>query len=53
MVTMPTYVILLAAQLSSDMSAWDVIFVRVLMSLVVLEFFTDQQQWSELSYRQI
>jgi len=44
----PTYVILLASTIGKDaMSGIDVIFARGLMGLILVEFFADQQQWSE------
>lgn len=45
-ITTPTYVILLAARSGETLSTADTIFVRVLMGLVLFEFFADQQQWS-------
>lgn len=45
-ITTPTYVLLLASRLTAqNMNTTDVIFARVLMGLVVLEFFADQGQW--------
>ncbi|KAF2758063.1 DUF1295-domain-containing protein [Pseudovirgaria hyperparasitica] len=47
MITMPTYVLMIAAKHSQpDMSFSDIVFARVLMGLVLLEFFADQQQWN-------
>jgi steroid 5-alpha reductase family enzyme len=47
LITTPTYVMLLASHIPSPekMSSADIIFARVLMGLVLLEFFADQQQW--------
>jgi hypothetical protein len=42
---------LLAARLGETMSTADVIFARVLMGLVLVEVFADQQQWSTFSQR--
>lgn len=46
MLTTPTYVILLAARLGENFSTADMVFARLLMGLVLVEFFADQQQWS-------
>lgn len=45
MVSTPTYVMLLTSRLTEKMETPDIIFARVLMGLVVVEFFADQQQW--------
>jgi len=45
LISTPTYVMLLAARLGEKMETSDIIFARVLMALVLLEFFADQQQW--------
>jgi steroid 5-alpha reductase family enzyme len=47
LITTPTYVILLTGRLGEKMSTSDTIFARVLMGLVLVEFFADQQQWSK------
>ena len=39
----------LAARFGEKMATADMIFARVLMGLVLVEFFADQQQWSEQS----
>ncbi|KAI9698294.1 MAG: hypothetical protein M1820_007564 [Bogoriella megaspora] len=45
-ITSPTYVLLIASRLSPDKLTFaDTVFVRILMALVLLEFFADQQQW--------
>lgn len=41
----------LAARLVETMSTADVVFARVLMGLVLVEVFADQQQWSKSSLR--
>ena len=46
-VTTPTYIMVLAARLGETMSTADVVFARVLMGLVLVEVFADQQQWSK------
>ena len=56
-ITTPTYLVLLASQvLPDEMSNGDIIFTRVLVGLVLLEFFADQQQWkfqqAKKSYQQ-
>ncbi len=48
LITTPAYVMVLAARLGEKMSTADVIFARVLMGLVLVEVFADQQQWSKL-----
>ncbi|KAI9050076.1 hypothetical protein LZ554_006220 [Drepanopeziza brunnea f. sp. 'monogermtubi'] len=45
-ITTPTYILLLAARLGQEFSTSDIIFARLLMALVLLEFFADQQQWN-------
>jgi len=45
LISTPTYVVLLASQISDTMEISDIIFARVLMGLVLVEFFADQQQW--------
>jgi hypothetical protein len=47
LITTPTYVIIVAARFGEKMSTADVIFARVLMGLVLVECFADQQQWSK------
>ena len=50
MITTPTYILLLASRLTAnEYQAADLIFSRGLMSLVLLTFFADQQQWRECS----
>jgi hypothetical protein len=44
-ITTPAYVLLLASRLEDNMATVDTVFPRVLMGLVLLEFFADQQQW--------
>ncbi|KAH8664968.1 hypothetical protein BGZ60DRAFT_470690 [Tricladium varicosporioides] len=49
LITTPTYVMVLAARvggIAAEMSTADLVFSRVLMGLVLLEFFADNQQWS-------
>ncbi|THX31581.1 DUF1295-domain-containing protein [Aureobasidium pullulans] len=46
-VTTPTYVLMLASRVSGqNMNTTDIIFARVLMALVLLEFFADGSQWN-------
>lgn len=45
LVTTPTYVILLTVRAGEKMATSDSIFARVLLGLVLLEWFADQQQW--------
>jgi len=49
LITTPTYVMVLAARLGDTMSTSDNVFARVLMGLVLVEVFADQQQWSKSS----
>lgn len=45
LISTPSYVMLLASRFSEKMDTSDMIFARVLMGLVMVEFFADQQQW--------
>lgn len=45
-VTLPTYVLLLSSQLQPEMTWTDTIIARLLMALVILTYFADQQQWN-------
>ncbi|KAF2139687.1 uncharacterized protein K452DRAFT_320308 [Aplosporella prunicola CBS 121167] len=52
-VATPTYILLLTSRLTGQgMSTVDTIFARVLMAMVVLEYFADQQQWDYQSTKQ-
>ncbi|KAL9078006.1 MAG: hypothetical protein Q9157_003066 [Trypethelium eluteriae] len=57
-ITTPTYLLLLAsrATATNTLTPSDTVFVRTLMSLILLTFFADQQQWdyqnAKASYRQ-
>ncbi|KAF1353913.1 hypothetical protein BDV97DRAFT_347678 [Delphinella strobiligena] len=45
-VTAPTYILLLGAQVTGDgMATSDLVAARLLMGLILFEFFADQQQW--------
>jgi steroid 5-alpha reductase family enzyme len=44
-VTLPSYLILLASRIEPALTTYDLIISRVLMGLVVVEYFADQQQW--------
>ncbi|KAG9235298.1 hypothetical protein BJ875DRAFT_440489 [Amylocarpus encephaloides] len=46
LITTPAYVLVLASRFGAEMSSADVLFSRVLMGLVLVEFFADQQQWN-------
>ncbi|CAG8961035.1 hypothetical protein HYFRA_00002575 [Hymenoscyphus fraxineus] len=46
LITTPTYVLLLASRFGNEMVSSDLVFSRVLMGLVLVEFFADQQQWN-------
>ena len=41
----PSYILLLAARIDGMMNIYDIVASRVLMGLVLFEFFADQQQW--------
>ncbi|KKY28185.1 hypothetical protein UCDDS831_g00367 [Diplodia seriata] len=46
-VTTPTYILLLSSHLTGEgMTTADTIFTRALIALVVVEWFSDQQQWN-------
>ncbi|KAK6585557.1 hypothetical protein PZA11_002284 [Diplocarpon coronariae] len=45
-ITTPTYIILLSARIGEKFSIADTFFVRLMMALVLLEFFADNQQWN-------
>lgn len=45
-VTLPTYILLLTSRLKPEVDGTDLILSRLLMALVVLEYFADQQQWN-------
>lgn len=47
-ITTPTYVLMLCSRLTgADMSFPDIVFARILMALVLFEFFADGQQWGK------
>ncbi|KAB2572890.1 Uncharacterized protein DBV05_g8434 [Lasiodiplodia theobromae] len=46
-VTAPTYILLLSSNLTGQgMGTADIVFSRILIALVVIEWFADQQQWN-------
>lgn len=46
LITTPAYILLLASRLTGEqMQSADLVFSRLLMGLVLFEFFADQQQW--------
>jgi steroid 5-alpha reductase family enzyme len=45
LITTPTYVMLLASRFSGKMATADIISARVIMGLILVAFFADQQQW--------
>jgi len=47
LVSTPTYVMLLVSRFNGTMGTADIIFARILMGLILVEFLADQQQWSE------
>ncbi|KAI5370198.1 hypothetical protein Slin14017_G010770 [Septoria linicola] len=51
-VTLPTYVLLLTSQIQPEMDKIDLIIGRVLMALVIFEYFADQQQWNYQTAKQ-
>ncbi|TAQ85890.1 hypothetical protein B7494_g5783 [Chlorociboria aeruginascens] len=46
LIATPTYILLVAARFGEEMTTADIIISRVLLGLVVVEFFADQQQWN-------
>ncbi|KZF24168.1 DUF1295-domain-containing protein [Xylona heveae TC161] len=47
LITTPTYVLLLASRVTgNENTTGDLVFSRVLMALILVEFFADQQQWA-------
>lgn len=47
LIASPVYILMLASRVGSDtMQLPDIVFSRVLMGLILIEFFADQQQWS-------
>ncbi|RKF83659.1 Uncharacterized protein GcM3_010004 [Golovinomyces cichoracearum] len=48
LITTPSYIILLVAQVSPKNSTADCVFASVLIALIAIEFISDQQQWSTL-----
>ncbi|KAI1000556.1 hypothetical protein K3495_g7638 [Podosphaera aphanis] len=46
LITTPTYVILLASQITNESPKVDIFFVTILIGLVAIEFIADQQQWN-------
>jgi steroid 5-alpha reductase family enzyme len=47
LVSMPAYVMLLTSQITRRVDESDTVFARLVLALVTLEFFADQQQWSK------
>jgi steroid 5-alpha reductase family enzyme len=45
-VSLPTYVLLLTSQIRPEIAAFDQFFSRLLIGLVIFEYFADQQQWN-------
>ncbi|CAK1355628.1 hypotheticalsprotein [Cercospora beticola] len=45
-VTLPTYVLMLTSQLKPEMTSLDMTIARLLLALVILTYFADQQQWN-------
>lgn len=48
LITTPTYVILLGERFQKPLDMADTVFPRLLLGLVLLEFFADGQQWGKL-----
>jgi steroid 5-alpha reductase family enzyme len=44
-ITAPTYALLLVESLRAPLTTVDSVFPRILLGLVLLEWFADQQQW--------
>jgi steroid 5-alpha reductase family enzyme len=49
LISTPTYVMLLTARIDDEMSSVDIMIARLLMGLIMVEFFADQQQWGKYS----
>lgn len=47
----PTYIILLSSNFERDVTAADICFTVVQLSLISSEWFSDQQQWGTLFYQ--
>jgi hypothetical protein len=45
LISTPTYILLLVEKLGVDIARMDNVFPRILLGLVLVEFFADQQQW--------
>jgi hypothetical protein len=45
LIVTPTYVLLVISKLGVPLSTADTVFPRILLGLIVFEFFADQQQW--------
>jgi len=51
LITTPVYILLLVSRLTQEkMNLPDIVFHRVLLVLIFIEFFADQQQWSKLLF---
>lgn len=48
MVSMPAYVLLLTERYGSEYTLVDTVFPRIMLGLVIVEWFADQQQWGML-----
>jgi len=44
-ITTPAYLLLLASRQEDNLTTADIVFPRILLGLVILEWFADQQQW--------
>jgi steroid 5-alpha reductase family enzyme len=53
LISTPAYVMLLVSRFSESMTTADTIFARILMGLVMVEFFADQQQWGKYLFDNI
>jgi len=47
LISTPAYVMLLTTRLGDAMDTTDIMISRVLMGLIMVEFFADQQQWGK------
>jgi len=47
LISTPAYVMLLTTRLGDTMDTTDIMISRVLMGLIMVEFFADQQQWGK------
>jgi hypothetical protein len=47
LVTTPAYILLLSSLVVKEITTQDLIISRIIMGLIIVEFFADQQQWGK------